>query len=397
MLSDQALEDESTGFMLEQETLMHIEEERSTIGGASNPSDALEATGKPTFVRSIFLDVVKYSLNRSVEAQTHIIDALNQITRDAIKEVKIPTKRKIFLPTGDGLCIALIDVIQPFDVHLILALRILEKVSEHNSTMAEESRCFEVRVGLNDNIDNVIIDINGRRNIAGSGITHAQRVMDSAGPMQLMLSQQSAETLRYREAYRDKFRGKLATIKHGLTVQVYQYVDEGLPFLNSSYDDPDRRPATKPPDCRQLPLCLVCYLFLTRRYMKQIKMFLGRDDSSGGGYVMQVILVFAARDYEVLLTGGKFLEAKPRYFQKFITQVGFDIGGAYEEYRKSAFWLCTELSEHLIRELVVEGEYFWLFQAESKFLCATDKAFAELKELFPNAYSMIFGDRSGRE
>ncbi len=71
----------------------------------------------------IFLDVVGFSRGRSVEAQTDIVNSLNDLVRDVITKNNVAKERVIYLPTGDGICIALLNIEEPFDVHLLICFR----------------------------------------------------------------------------------------------------------------------------------------------------------------------------------------------------------------------------------------------------------------------------------
>src|SRR5258706_6223305 len=107
----------------------------------------------PFRTRYVFIDVVRFS-TRTVEARTDIVTAINSIVRAAINAANVLGDDVIFLPTGDGLCIALVSAILPYDGHLRIALDIIARVAEHNRDVLNKSRAFEVRVGLNENDDN---------------------------------------------------------------------------------------------------------------------------------------------------------------------------------------------------------------------------------------------------
>ena len=83
------------------------------------------------------------------------------------------------------------------------------------------------------NVDNLVVDINGRRNVAGSGISQAQRIMDKADANQILIGQTVFDRLSPREKYMSKFRGYVAQGKHGTTFHVYQYVDKTVTALNT--------------------------------------------------------------------------------------------------------------------------------------------------------------------
>jgi len=188
---------------------------------------------KAVYAKYIFLDVVQYTHNRSVEAQCEIISSLNAIVKESSKENRISSDDLIYLPTGDGLCIVLLNLINPVDIHLNFALSILKRISEHNSSIDNKMREFEVRIGINENQDNIVKDINGKKNIAGDGINTAQRIMNAAGPSQVLVGLSVYDKLRQRENYLSGFREYEIKIKHGYSLNLYQYVNSELDFLNN--------------------------------------------------------------------------------------------------------------------------------------------------------------------
>jgi hypothetical protein len=72
-------------------------------------------------VESIFLDIVAYS-ERTIEAQAAVINVLNTMVRRSVESLCLGSENVIYIPTGDGICIALLDVSDPPDVQIKLAL-----------------------------------------------------------------------------------------------------------------------------------------------------------------------------------------------------------------------------------------------------------------------------------
>lgn len=178
-------------------------------------------------IKYAFADIVDFSVDRTVEAQVEIIDALNQSFVAAGQSLEV-----IFLPTGDGICASIIDVNAPVDAHLRLALDVLKRMHEWAKQARENRRC-RVRFGINEAVDTLITDVNARRNVAGAGINQAQRVMSIADGNQIILGRAAFDSLSVRDDYTDAFRELQAEVKHGQIVTAYQFVQAELPFLNT--------------------------------------------------------------------------------------------------------------------------------------------------------------------
>src|ERR1041385_5096958 len=101
-------------------------------------------------VKYVFLDIVEYTKDRTVEAQSDIVRQLNRIVRQSLKEQKVTRSETILIPTGDGMCIALVDKLRPWDVHLKIALKILAHLDAHNAATSDSTRKFQLRIGLNE-------------------------------------------------------------------------------------------------------------------------------------------------------------------------------------------------------------------------------------------------------
>ena len=183
-------------------------------------------------VKYVFLDVEKYSQMRSVEAQVEIIKILNRIVKETVNSHIKKKEDVIYLPTGDGICIALLNPTLAYDVHLLISLDILAKIDNHNRKIDDKMRKFSVRIGINENVDNLIEDVNGKINVTGAGINMSQRIMGLADGNQILLSQSVYETLKYREKYMNSFKVFQAKVKHGININVYQLISSEYPNLN---------------------------------------------------------------------------------------------------------------------------------------------------------------------
>jgi hypothetical protein len=167
----------------------------------------------------VFLDIVGYTHNRSIEAQVQVIDTLNTIVRKHIDGLNV--QQVILLPTGDGMCVGLIGA--EFDVHIELATSIIDDVFLNSMQTTDPQNQFQLRIGVNQNTDNLVTDINGRSNLAGDGINMAQRIMSMAEPGKIMVSQSVHDTLNQRRKYMGKFKRGDFAIKHGNTLVAYEY------------------------------------------------------------------------------------------------------------------------------------------------------------------------------
>jgi len=184
--------------------------------------------------KHIFIDIVNYTLKRSVEAQSDIIKSLNSIVMTTITDLVINKEEIIFIPTGDGMCISLINIKYPYDIHMKVAILLLKKIESYNITQVDEMRKFNIRIGINENIDNLIIDINERKNISGAGINLASRIEGLADFNQILVGQSVYDKLVNREKYMNSFKPYIATVKHGHKLNVFQFIDNSLSSLNNA-------------------------------------------------------------------------------------------------------------------------------------------------------------------
>jgi hypothetical protein len=178
-------------------------------------------------VKYIFADVVSFTESRTVDAQVEIIAGLNEAFRTALEGTEA-----IFLPTGDGICAGIIASDAGADAHLQGALKVLEFMPEWSRGLRHDRHC-QLRVGINESVDVIITDINGRPNLAGNGINQAQRLMSIGDGGQIIAGRAAYETLSSRDAYADAFREVRAEIKHGTVMTGYQYVSAGIDYLNT--------------------------------------------------------------------------------------------------------------------------------------------------------------------
>ena len=183
--------------------------------------------------KHIFIDIVNYTYNRSVEAQTDLISFLNDYVNKALEKYNITPDQRLYIPTGDGMCISLINIYTPYDIHIAISLDILKQIQAHNDFQNDEMRKFNIRIGINENIDNVIIDINGNQNISGSGINYASRIEGLCDAGQIIVGNSVYEKLVQREKYMKSFVTYVAEVKHNVQLKVHQYKNKDLTYLNN--------------------------------------------------------------------------------------------------------------------------------------------------------------------
>ncbi len=179
----------------------------------------------------VFLDVVGYS-KRTPEAQNYVVETLNRIVREAVEAHHLGSDHVIFVPTGDGMCVVLLNVGDPYDIQMQIALTILERLHEHNSRTADEDLRFKVRIGVNANKDNVIVDINGNRNVSGVGVNDCSRIMGQADGSQILVGTCVFETLKSRKEYVSAFRRYLRWRSSTRFLSTLPVRKDGLPFLD---------------------------------------------------------------------------------------------------------------------------------------------------------------------
>jgi hypothetical protein len=182
-------------------------------------------------VKYVFLDIVAYT-KRTIEAQCYIIEALNRIVKGTINRYHVDEDSYIYIPTGDGMCIALLSSKLPYDIHMTIAREILRRIHVNNSRVTDNWKKFAVRVGINQCDDNIVTDVNGRKNVTGAGINNTRRIMDLADASQILVSSIVYENLYHRKKYYHTFSPEFSKeVKHGLVLKMHQHVKphtEGL-------------------------------------------------------------------------------------------------------------------------------------------------------------------------
>ena len=296
----------------------------------------------------IFLDVVRFSTGRSVEAQTEIVHALNEVVRGPVREHLVSAEEVIFLPTGDGICIGLLSPTSPYDIHLRIALDILARICDRNYMTEDPMRKFDIRIGVNENVDNIVTDINNNRNVAGAGINVAQRVMNFADEGQIIVGQTVFETLSQREKYMKSFRPFQALAKHGEVLRVYQFIGDGHRGVNVKIPS-----AFVPKERREERLTLYeAYYFANA--IRHRDFFVTKASFGGDLYTGVVLLHFLAEDCEDLSESSDIRPHHPKAFGKGKATVEQQF--AY--YTSVDYWMRCEWAHVVGRRLSHLETYF---------------------------------------
>ena len=181
-------------------------------------------------VKYIYLDVVGFTHNRTVEAQVQIVSALNRIVKATLKN-SFPELDFIYIPIGDGICICLLDSTL-YDDYIRIAEEIIRRINAVYNPRVKSTLRFKVRIGINENVDNIITAINGNRNVCGAGVNDAQRIMSFGDENHILVGRIVADSLIPREKYSRAFRDYTGITKHNRTMQVYQYIGGNIADLN---------------------------------------------------------------------------------------------------------------------------------------------------------------------
>ncbi len=182
-------------------------------------------------IKYIYLDVVGFTYNRTVETQVKIVATLTNIVRKCLTDL-FPEIDVIYIPIGDGICICLLDSKEVYDDHIIIAEEIIRNISSRYNPSVKLSYRFEVRIGINENVDNIITDINDNRNVCGSGVNDGQRIMNFGDSNHILVGRSVADSLMPREKYSEAFRRFTGKTKHNTNIEVYQYIGGIIANLN---------------------------------------------------------------------------------------------------------------------------------------------------------------------
>lgn len=327
-------------------------------------------TAETVDAKYIYLDIVKYTYNRSVEAQSELINVLNKIVKESIIKFEIKDNQLLFIPTGDGICISLLNLISPFDIHLKIALLILEKLHVYNESTNDTMRKFALRIGINENIDNLIIDINGQTNISGAGINNAVRIMNLCDENQIMVSTVIYEKLIQREEYMESFRSYPTKSKHGIPLTVYQYLNKKLQYLNNEIPSLFK---PKPEPIKRLPKLIGFYI---AHCIKNEEFFIKHLEEPKSIYILKVLTFYLSEDTLELSKVSKTTRRKRQKIEKPIDE-------AYKNLQKNDFWVICDLAFAIDKIYLYEYRQYF----DDYYLFINSVGHEKLKEDHPQIYN----------
>jgi len=181
----------------------------------------------------LFIDIVGYS-KLSINEQRAAVDELNEVVRASEQfQTAEAAGRLIKIPTGDGM--ALVFYTSP-EAPAQCAVEIGRALNEHPR--------LQLRMGVHSGPVGGVIDVNGRANLAGSGLNMAQRVMDCGDAGHILVSKRVADDLGEYERWRPLLHDLGACeVKHGIRVSIVNlYADQvGNPQLPRKFETVQKR------------------------------------------------------------------------------------------------------------------------------------------------------------
>lgn len=270
---------------------------------------SVSAEAETTSAKYVFLDVVGFTHNRNVEAQSYVVETLNSLVLSAMQECRMTDPgARIFIPTGDGMCIALLNTEgrRPYDIHMSIAVTLLQLLEGHNLEQPDSAKRFQIRIGINANEDNLVRDINDNRNVAGAGISMASRIMDKADGSQILISDAVFDRLQQREKYADKFRSYWTSDKHGKRFQVHQYTADH-PGMNTELPSSAPRPV-EPGEANIAKLTIETAYYLAHAIKNRAFLASVFKSDRGDNFALQLLLHLLARDSVAQLGNTDFRE-----------------------------------------------------------------------------------------
>ncbi len=189
---------------------------RSVAGDAPQLLEASITPGSVDIAHVLFCDIVGYSI-LPIDRQKRMISALQNIVRQTEDYRRSDSQGQLVrLPAGDGMALAFLqDPVAPARCAIEIA-RALKAQPE-----------IRLRMGIHSGPVFLSTDINGTRNVVGSGINMAQRVMDSGDAGHILVSRNVAEVLGQISHWQSLLHdlGE-REVKHGVKIHLFNLFND---------------------------------------------------------------------------------------------------------------------------------------------------------------------------
>jgi TolB-like protein/Tfp pilus assembly protein PilF/predicted ATPase/class 3 adenylate cyclase len=189
---------------------------RSDMGDAPQMPEASVTPGSVDIAHVLFCDIVGYSI-LPIDRQKQVISALQNIVRQTEDYRRSDSRGQLVrLPAGDGMALAFLqDPVAPARCAIEIA-RALKGFRE-----------IRLRMGVHSGPVFLSTDINGTRNVVGSGINMAQRVMDSGDAGHILVSRNVAEVLGQISHWQPLLHdlGE-REVKHGVKIHLFNLFND---------------------------------------------------------------------------------------------------------------------------------------------------------------------------
>jgi TolB-like protein/Flp pilus assembly protein TadD len=190
----------------------------------------------------LFMDIVGWS-KLLINQQSELLRRLNEIVRSSAQVRAAESAGKLIrLPTGDGMALAFFTT--P-DAPLRCAVEIGKELKKYPDLL--------LRMGIHSGPVDEVVDVNERANIAGAGITIAQRVMDCGNAGHILLSRRAADDLGHYGLWREHLHdlGE-CDVKHALRLGVVNFYNDevGNPALPEKFKEQRAAPMKAERDAR---------------------------------------------------------------------------------------------------------------------------------------------------
>jgi class 3 adenylate cyclase len=168
-------------------------------------------------VSVLFIDLVAFSA-LATQTQSSTVQVLNKLVANCPAVADQPPQALLKLPTGDGLALVFMEGPVPA---MTAAMQLARSMTQ---------RDLEARMGLHHGSVLTVTDVNEMRNVTGSGVNLAQRVMSLGDHGHLLASDQFRDVLLSDQPdLAGAFQGPWHTsVKHGVQLTVWNVVWDGV-------------------------------------------------------------------------------------------------------------------------------------------------------------------------